>query len=78
MLHNLQQELNTLLYIYFNSKGLLHLGNDCSELVLELKNCMDRIKAIFEELESDEETHSKINHEDWTDADEFFEWICDF
>lgn len=75
MLHDLQQELNTLLYIYFNVKGLLHIGEDCHELTKELENCINRIRQIIQQIEQEETRKIKVDEEGWKDADAFFEWF---
>lgn len=75
MFHELQQELNTLLYIYFTSKGLLHLNHECSDLIPELENCVSRIKEIFKEMENDIIEYPDIPMQDLEDAEAFLDWF---
>lgn len=75
MLHSLQQEINTLLYIYFTSKGLLYLGSECDELLVELKNCVARINEILKEIEAVIQDEKDVQIVDFQDADAFLEWF---
>lgn len=75
MLSNLQQEINNLLYIYFNVIGLLQGKEDIDLTFLldELQSCKERIEKLLN-LEESEDVEMDIR-EDWEDAQAFFDFF---
>ncbi|ELQ76404.1 hypothetical protein THOM_0591 [Trachipleistophora hominis] len=75
MLSSLQQEINNLLYIYFNAIGLLQSKEevDLSFLLDELQSCKERIEKLLD-LEEAEDVEIDIR-EDLEDAQAFFEFF---
>lgn len=76
MLSALQQEINNLLYIYFNALGLLQTKQyDLKFLLDELVNCKTRIEKCFLEEKCNDVVLDV--QEDVEDARAFFKYFLD-
>lgn len=70
-LHTLQSVLSHLLFLYYNTYGLLQSNQDCIE---EISTC---IKHIEEVIECKQVQNEKVLMEEWEDARAFLEWFLD-
>lgn len=68
-LHPLQSVLSHLLFLYYNTYGLLQSNQDYIE---EIGRCMKQIEQVMERKQQEKQD---IQMEEWRDADAFLDWF---